>query len=500
MHYQISGTASNGVDYAFLSGSVTFEQWEYSIAVVIDPLADSELEGVETITLTLVPTITYIVVTNSAAVTVLLDDTSTTLGVSKVLDAWEPNSLNNQAGSVGYFEFHRSDTRGLAPEMAYPYVVTGTAQMGADYTNLTGVVVFPPFENNVAVYVQGLDDTLTEGVETVVLTLPLTNNIRIDPASSSATLNLADNPLQLAFRVVAHLNSPVGIDYSPSENALLVSVRGGFGGMPYAFVRIGTNNTGALTVTNWSGITNLVDEVKLATAKLTTNGFTAGQMFFGNNGLTNRIGWVAADGTSSNMSFSVLTNDTFIRGGLHVDQSGSFGGDLVAVTGDTPLRGGGIWRMTASSTPTLLTNLSNVHLEGVITLTNDVQKWGPWAGRILTGGESVTPEPEICAVSASGNVITNKLGIAPEDFDIIPANQDLYCVNQSSGTIEKLSKFFLTDYVGDLLITQSGEFYGGPTLFIVHWNPTNSVFEKISISHPGGLEHVSSAPINLPIQ
>ena len=68
-------------------------------------------------------------------------------------------------------------------------------------------------------------------------------------------------------------------------------------------------------------------------------------MFFSNNGGINRVGLLSADATVSNLNFAILTNDTYIRGSLYVDQSGSFGGDVIAVTGDGPTSGGGVWRI-----------------------------------------------------------------------------------------------------------------------------------------------------------
>jgi hypothetical protein len=104
-------------------------------------------------------------------------------------------------------------------------------------------------------------------------------------------------------------------------------------------------------------------------------------------------------------------------------------------------------------------------------------------------------------------------GIGSEDFDLIPTNQDLYTCNpppsDPSGTIYKFPHTLLNNYVGDLLITQAGDgIYqydnidsASPELFIVHWDPTNSVFNARSIPVPtSGLEfeHVTFAPINLP--
>jgi len=141
-------------------------------------------------------------------------------------------------------------------------------------------------------------------------------------------------------------------------------------------------------------------------------------------------------------------------------------------------------------------------LEGVITLTNDSTRWGPWAGKIVTGAESAIP-PAIYTVDTNNNVNALELGIEPEDFDIIETNQNLYCstfINFGNGQIAKLSRSLLTNYWGDLLITQEGAQGQSPNpkLFIVHWDPTNSVFVTRRISYTFEFEHVTFAPINVP--
>ncbi|TAL06412.1 MAG: hypothetical protein EPO07_01865 [Verrucomicrobia bacterium] len=140
-------------------------------------------------------------------------------------------------------------------------------------------------------------------------------------------------------------------------------------------------------------------------------------------------------------------------------------------------------------------------------MTNDVQKWGPWAGGLITGAESehdelLHPSPRIYAVSPSGGVSFVKLGIAPEDFDLIKSNQDLYISAYNDGMILKLSRNWLTNYIGDMLVTQEGLSPFAPAVFIAKWNPTNSAFETRRISAPAfansGFEHATFAPINLP--
>jgi hypothetical protein len=234
-------------------------------------------------------------------------------------------------------------------------------------------------------------------------------------------------------------------------------------------------------------------------------------MFFGND---NVIGWLSANGTVSNLTWCTLTNANvtnplLLRGSLYVDQTETFSNNLVAVTGDDAyeLNGKGVWRVDAQKHVVLLTNIFTRHLEGVITVTNDAQTWGPWAGKILTGDEGFLDEnsqqrPLIYTVDTNGAVASFALGIHPEDFDIIPPNQDLYACDPASSQIMKLSRSLLTNYVGDLMITDAGEFGGPAKLFIVHWDGSEFEIRAIPYIHTNGFggqfEHVTFAPINLP--
>jgi len=55
VYYNISGTASNGVDYEKLSGQVTMLEGESSAEIVVTPIDDDLVEGTETVELTLIP-------------------------------------------------------------------------------------------------------------------------------------------------------------------------------------------------------------------------------------------------------------------------------------------------------------------------------------------------------------------------------------------------------------------------------------------------------------
>jgi hypothetical protein len=98
------------------------------------------------------------------------------------------------------------------------------------------------------------------------------------------------------------------------------------------------------------------------------------------------------------------------------------------------------------------------------------------------------------------------LEIQPEDFDLIPPHQDLYVADVQAGMIAKLSRNYLTNFVGQLLITDAGEFGGGAgKVFVVKWDSGSGQFTKLPIPYrrrdggSGELEHVTFAPLSLPV-
>lgn len=142
-------------------------------------------------------------------------------------------------------------------------------------------------------------------------------------------------------------------------------------------------------------------------------------------------------------------------------------------------------------------------LEGIISLPKNTNQWGPWAGKILTGDEG---NGILYAIDTNGTVSPYDLGIEPDHFVLIPANQDLYACEYANVRVIKLSRTFLTNYVGDLLITQEGgsSSYNPSGLFIVNWSGTNFVTQAVygdAVTNGfGQLEDATFAPLNLPSQ
>ena len=107
-----------------------------------------------------------------------------------------------------------------------------------------------------------------------------------------------------------------------------------------------------------------------------------------------------------------------LRGSLHLDRTGVFGGDLIVVTTT-----GGVWRVksTAATDPTdpnAVKKLAQIptHLEGLNTIPDDPARYGPWAGKILIGAEE---QSRLYAVDPQGAVTFYEIGIAPEDIEVI---------------------------------------------------------------------------------
>jgi hypothetical protein len=381
------------------------------------------------------------------------------------------------------------------------YALSGSAANGVDYTNLTNYVVIPngdPFAN---IYIHPLAHTNMQFDQTVTVTLLPSTNYLIDPAFASSTIFIQDClPTNLFQVVLDDAPSPIGLDFHAPSTNLVLSVNAP-SGQPYNFALLGTNRL----LAPWSGVAALGEEIKIATPKANVLGFTNGDLYFqGGTDPVNgwrQIGWLSADGTRSNLNWATLTNETDqVRGGLYVDRTGVIGYDLIVVTGDTsPNPGGsrGVWRVNSSGNSTLLTRIETRHLEGVITLTDDVARWGPWAGKIITGDEVLG---RIYAISTNGTVRTFSLGIRPEDFDMIPSslsNQNLYCAVPDNFVL-KVSGSVFTNHASELLITQAAEAGGSAKLFIVNWDANRTNFTTRAVPFGGSFEHVTFAPIDTP--
>jgi len=402
------------------------------------------------------------------------------------------------------------------------WTVSGTATPGIDYVELGNSVTIEAGSESAEVDVQLYNQAVIEPpYETAILTLAPDPNYWINARYNTATVKICENLFECA---VSGLGGPIGIDYYPVDgnHALLISDNLWNYGQPWNFTKIFEVDEIPQCV-NWSSISGLCDEIKVTTVKQSVANFLLGDMFFGhkppNDREWTRIGRIAAGGTSWDTNWAILPGETSpVHGGLYMDQTGLFNYDLIVVTGGAPGEGGTVWRITSnpdqsSGQKTLFKTIPGAHLEGVITLPNEPVKYGPWAGKIVTGDESHEDElsrkdPVIYTIDQQGLVEEFHLRVAPEDFDIIQDGQNLYCNDATSRVIWGVPSWYFAEHVGDILVTQAGEINsehilegGQSLLLILHWDAEQNRFVPKVIFHPSGImigfEHVTFAPIDL---
>jgi hypothetical protein len=288
-------------------------------------------------------------------------------------------------------------------------------------------------------------------------------------------------------RLTAHrgFNTPVGIDHHQPTNKVVLSVNYPTG-QPHNFelVDIFGNRQ------PFSNISGLTEEVKIATARddgggKSLGGFTPGELFTG-TGVPGHIARISADGATIQNPWVTLPGETgLLRGSLHIDRTGVFGGDLIVVTTEPT---GNVWRVASGGVATKLASLGT-HLEGVTTVPDNPAKYGPWAGKILAGAEQ---QNRIYTIDLSGNVAFFLLGIDPEDFDLIPANENFFGVDFGAGTLWTAPAAEFADKIGDVLITQ--EFPAN--LYHVRW--TGAQFQVTLVAQATQWEHItfSTSPLD----
>jgi hypothetical protein len=184
VNYSVSGsTATAGSDFSTPLGVVIIPAGSSRATVSIPPLDDKDVESDENLVVSILPNATYSVGTGSATVT-LLDDDLLTVTIAPTSDGLA------EPGGAGRFTVKRDGD--LTANLVVYYGVSGTASNGVDFATPTGVVTIPAGQTSADFNVTALDDLLTEGDETVTLTLLSNPGYNIG-TPGKATLTLRDN-------------------------------------------------------------------------------------------------------------------------------------------------------------------------------------------------------------------------------------------------------------------------------------------------------------------
>lgn len=195
-----SGGATITTDYTFtpgyVSGSNGFSTFTIpadsdTLDITVTPVVDALSEGPETVVLQLGPGNGYLVGSDSAATVVIADDDT---ALPKVSLAATKNSTLENLVDPAVFTVSRSGSAAAA--LTVNYAVSGTATSGNDYTALTGTVTIPAGSASAAVEVAPINDSSSESLETVIVTLSTNAAYIIDPLATSGTVSIYDDDLQ----------------------------------------------------------------------------------------------------------------------------------------------------------------------------------------------------------------------------------------------------------------------------------------------------------------
>jgi RHS repeat-associated protein len=271
------------------------------------------------------------------------------------------------------------------------------------------------------------------------------------------------------------LSYPTGGDFFPPSNCVVLSISGGSHNFELVDPVTGVHD-------QFSSISNLPNEIYIATVKDTLGGFHIGGVFSA-NGAPGEIMKISPAGTNvgtlgvySN-AWIVLTNNSGVEtdyiGGLYVDRTGLWGGDLIVTT-----ISGNLYRIHANGNFSLITTLPSMLLsdtyKGILTVPTDPGKYGPWAGRLLVGHEETGA---ILAVDTNGLVARYDTGVVDlQDMRIIPANQNFFGIDTLSGSLWGIDASYFETMVGDILFATQGNDGG---VFRIHWN--GDKFERSEI-------------------
>ena len=187
VNYSVSGTATNGVDYQTLSGSVLITAGQSSAPITVIGIDDGQAEGNETVIVTLSSNAAYSVGTPSSA-TVTISDDEPPLPVVTIV----ANDANAAEAGLDPGVFTVTRTGLTTSSLTVNYSVGGTATNGTDYQTLAGSVVIGSGQSAATITVTPIDDTSVEGNETVMVTLSVNAAYTVG-TPSSATITITDD-------------------------------------------------------------------------------------------------------------------------------------------------------------------------------------------------------------------------------------------------------------------------------------------------------------------
>ncbi len=185
VRYDLSGSATAGIDYSSLSGMVLIPANSANATIVVTPVDDALVECKETVIATLATSAVYKVGSSSQAIVDLKDNDLPTVTIA----ASDP-SASEPGSNKGAFTVTRTGCTNVS--LRVNFTVSGTAVAGSDYQGLGTSISIQAGKTSGSLTVKPIDDASAESAETVVVTL-VSNSAYLLGANTSATVTIADN-------------------------------------------------------------------------------------------------------------------------------------------------------------------------------------------------------------------------------------------------------------------------------------------------------------------
>lgn len=277
-------------------------------------------------------------------------------------------------------------------------------------------------------------------------------------------------------------NGYAAIDHHEPTNKLITSTFAP-SGQPHNFELIAPDGTR----TAFSNLAGITGNLRFATAHdegfgTSLGGFQAGEVITGTN-VAGSLARISANGASVQNPWVSLPGESgLVSGGLYLDRTGVFGGDLIGVTST-----GSVWRVNNSGQATQIANL-NTPLEGVVVVPDDPDRYGPWSGKILT---SARTQGVIYAIDSQGTTSSFSFGSSITDLRIVPAHENFYGIDGTDQKVWAAPASEFSDMVGDVLIAQDTP----GVLSHVRWN--GEQFEVTQVAQVGNWKEIAFSPAGL---
>ncbi len=220
VNYQVGGNAVLGNDYTqsgaasftATTGSITFAAGAATAILTIDPTADSIIEGDETVALTLLNDLNYVVATPTAVTgTILNDDTPPVISLALAVDAVVEDGSKNLV-----YTFTRSGKNLSALTVNYKiagsasfvdsatvvrdYVQSGQASFNT--SSKVGTMTFAAGSSTATLTIDPTADTILENNETVAVTIASGTNYTIG-TTTAVTGTIIDDELPIVTLAIA---------------------------------------------------------------------------------------------------------------------------------------------------------------------------------------------------------------------------------------------------------------------------------------------------------